>query len=178
MDDISDAFSSRFKPTAYTHIWAGPTPQETDGNDTSSLNNAQDDQHHYNHNGSIYGGFSEHTEKLVPQQSPMSNPAPWLPGILKHVPWLGFFALGISISMMAVTIAILATSNKSPVTNWSIQPTVYLAVATAVANFTLQLAFAHGVTISWWYKALRGGTIADLHRYWSFGAFLCVDIGN
>ncbi|MCJ1390175.1 hypothetical protein MMC18_003033 [Xylographa bjoerkii] len=170
MADISDAFSSRFRTTAYAPIRAGSTPAVTDGDDGSWLNDVQEDQHHHrNGSGSGYGGFTEHTEKLVPQQPLVSNEAPWLPGILRHVPWLGFVALWTSVSMMAVTAAILATSNRSPVTDWSIQPTVYLAVSTAICNFALQLAFCHGVTISWWYKALQGGTIADLHHYWSFG---------
>ncbi|MCJ1434999.1 hypothetical protein MMC27_004369 [Xylographa pallens] len=173
MADISETFTSRFKQASYSQIPTGRTPEDANVDDGSWLNYSQEAQHLQNYDGTEYRGFSEHTEKLVPEQPLASDAAPWLPGILRHVPWLGFTALGISASMMAVTVAILVTSNRSPVTNWSIQPTVYLAVATAVANFTLQLAFANGVTISWWYKALQGGTISDLHHYWSFGTLLC-----
>jgi hypothetical protein len=48
-------------------------------------------------------------------------------------------------------------------------PSVLLAILSAVANMCLQLARSEGVVISWWRKALRGGTLYDLSRYWESG---------
>ena len=114
-------------------------------------------------------GFEESTETVIDPSPTTTDDLPWLPGVLKHVPWLGLCALGISISCMAVSIAVLFWSDGRPVTSWWIQPTVFLAAASATANVTLKFALAEGVTISWWYRALRGGDLGDLHRYWSFG---------
>lgn len=121
---------------------------------------------------------SEGTETLL---DPSSNLRPvhchpagasnqWRPGVFNNIPWPGLFALGFTISSMAASIVVLFASNNQLVTGWTIQPTVLLALASATANLALKLAFAQGVTISWWYKALNGGTIGDLHRYWSFGS--------
>ena len=101
---------------------------------------------------------------------PVLHAAPWLPGAFKHFPWLGLSALVVSIICMAISIGILVRSNGQLVSQWPVQPTVFLAVTSAVANIALRLALAKGVSIAWWYKSMRGGTTADLHRYWDFGA--------
>ena len=116
---------------------------------------------------------SPHNQTFL-QRPPQDHPsvlytAPWLPGGFKCVPWLGLCALGISILCMAVSIGVLIKSNGQPVVYWPIQPTVVLAVTSALANVALRLALAKGVPITWWDKAMQGGTIGDLHRYWSFG---------
>jgi hypothetical protein len=39
-----------------------------------------------------------------------------------------------------------------------------------ITNITLTYALFEGITITWWYKALREGTtLGDLHRVWAFG---------
>jgi hypothetical protein len=69
---------------------------------------------------------------------------------------------------------ILATSDGKDINAWpnrrsTVQPTVLLAILTTVANATLAFALSEGIRIAWWHKALKGGTLHDLHRYWEFG---------
>jgi hypothetical protein len=63
-------------------------------------------------------------------------------------------------------LAILLVSNNQPVANWPIQPTVYLAIVTAVANSALALARAQAVPVSWWYRASRGASVPALESHW------------
>jgi Protein of unknown function (DUF3176) len=72
---------------------------------------------------------------------------------------------------------VLQLSAGKPIDSWPtreyhIQPTVLLAILSATANTLLRYAFFEGYTIAWWLKALRGGTIDDLHRYWEHGTSL------
>ena len=46
---------------------------------------------------------------------------------------------------------------------------MYLALLTTVTNMLLRYAFKEGVVIAWWNKALRGGTVKDVHKQWSSG---------
>ena len=66
--------------------------------------------------------------------------------------------------------AILILSNGQPIAKWSIQPTVYLAIASAVTNILIHFALAEGVSIAWWKRSMKDGTtVNDLHRYWNHG---------
>jgi hypothetical protein len=45
-----------------------------------------------------------------------------------------------------------------------------LTFPATITNITLTYSLFEGITISWWYKALREGTsLGDLHRVWAFG---------
>jgi hypothetical protein len=50
-----------------------------------------------------------------------------------------------------------------------VSPSVILAILSAVANICLRFALAQGVVVAWWRKALRGGTLYGLSRYWESG---------
>ncbi|KZF24777.1 hypothetical protein L228DRAFT_281818 [Xylona heveae TC161] len=105
--------------------------------------------------------------------------ARWVPGTLEHVPWLAFVCLAISLGCMALSTSILVISNGQPVESWRVQPPVILAIASAAANVALTCALSQGLTISWWYKALRGGTVGDLHRIWKFETlWACICAGR
>jgi hypothetical protein len=68
-------------------------------------------------------------------------------------------------------VLVLALSNDQHIDRWRVQPTVYLAIASAVANIALHLALSQGVTIAWWVKAMKpNSTVRDLHNIWSFGS--------
>jgi len=56
---------------------------------------------------------------------------------------------------------ILYKSDGQGVDSWRFSPSVLLAILSAVANMCLQFARSEGVVISWWRKALRGGTLYD-----------------
>ena len=128
-----------------------------------------DYQHHQYQTGNITQGLDRSTEALHRNYSTTTDREAWRPGLFRRIPWLGLISLVIPVICMAVSIGVLTKSNGQLVTTWRVQPTVILAIASAAANIALSLALAQGVTVSWWYKALRGGTVADLHRYWNFG---------
>ncbi|KAK3054603.1 hypothetical protein LTR09_004332 [Extremus antarcticus] len=64
---------------------------------------------------------------------------------------------------------ILRASHGDPVTSWKYQPSVYLAILTAMSNKTLAFACVQGTVVTFWLHALRGTTLGDLHRDWSYG---------
>lgn len=94
---------------------------------------------------------------------------PWEPGFLGRAPWLGLSAiLGALVGIIAA-ILVLVISNGQPVHNWVVQPTVYLAIASAATNIFLHFALTEAVNIAWWRRAMKKDTtIGDLHRSWDF----------
>ncbi|KAL8665656.1 MAG: hypothetical protein Q9168_007658 [Polycauliona sp. 1 TL-2023] len=102
---------------------------------------------------------------------------PWKPGFFRRVPWLGLIAfLGALVGILAAA-AILYTSNDKPVHDWSLQPTVYLAIASAATNILLHFALTQAANVAWWRRAIRkDSTIADLHRNWDYGQSLWASI--
>ncbi|OCL14127.1 hypothetical protein AOQ84DRAFT_281733 [Glonium stellatum] len=101
----------------------------------------------------------------------------WLPGFWRRLPWSGLLSL-IGVILCATTAAVVLklsngkTIDDWPYPRWTIQPTVLLAILSAVANALLRYALGEGLTIAWWVKALKGGTVGDLHRYWDYGSSL------
>ncbi|KAK4923562.1 hypothetical protein LTR49_009275 [Elasticomyces elasticus] len=93
----------------------------------------------------------------------------WRPSLLKIRPLLGILSLGFSIGCMFLSLAILLVSHGQPVRHWPIQPTVYLAIASAIGNTALAFSRYHAVPVAWWYRASRGSTIKDLERNWEVG---------
>ncbi|KAK4893441.1 hypothetical protein LTR27_008123 [Elasticomyces elasticus] len=83
-------------------------------------------------------------------------------------PIVGLLALCIAIGCIFFTLAILIASNDAPVTTWVVQPTVYLAIAAAIANSALSFAYAQAAPIAWWYRLSRpgGATIRAMERQW------------
>jgi hypothetical protein len=101
--------------------------------------------------------------------------------------------VGLILSFLSVVaaIAVLIRSNKQPVTEWKVTPPVILAILSVIFNSTLAFALSQGARISWWYvpatrpmsqrgccvltsciyrhRALKGGTVADLSRQWTYG---------
>ncbi|KAK3111663.1 hypothetical protein LTR53_012864 [Teratosphaeriaceae sp. CCFEE 6253] len=86
----------------------------------------------------------------------------WRPSMFALLPLLGLLALALSIACMLVSLAILVASNKQPVKNWSIQPTVYLAIAAALANVALGFARYIAGPLSLHYTMSRGTSLRDL----------------
>lgn len=166
---LYERFPTRSKDSASSRISSNTASARTIAHVSPLSYGSSDYPYRHGHSTGDRKGFEESTETVIDPSPTTTDDLPWLPGVLKHVPWLGLCALGISISCMAVSIAVLFWSDGRPVTSWWIQPTVFLAAASATANVTLKFALAEGVTISWWYRALRGGDLGDLHRYWSFG---------
>ena len=95
---------------------------------------------------------------------------PWKSGIFRRLPWLGISAFLGALLGIGAAIAILIASNGKPTADWSVQPTVYLAIASAVTNILLHFALAEAVNVAWWSRASQTTTkVADLHRTWIYG---------
>jgi hypothetical protein len=99
---------------------------------------------------------------------------PWRPGMLRQLPWTGLLALllGFGCGVAALTIALV--SNGKPldywrVQNYSVQPTVLLAILVTLANVLIGYAFASGITVFWWSSALAGSSLRKLHASQSRG---------
>jgi len=95
---------------------------------------------------------------------------PWQPGFFRRIPWSGLLCLFGALLGVVASIAILRASDGAPISDWRYSPTVYLSISYTITNILLAVALGHGVTISWWRKALGTETeLGDLHRYWNFG---------
>ncbi|KAI9868625.1 MAG: hypothetical protein M1813_004475 [Trichoglossum hirsutum] len=90
-------------------------------------------------------------------------------GIFANIPYLGLSAVAGVIACIAAAVTVLVHSNGQQIHQWSVQPTVWLAVISAIAGACLHFALVQGVTITWWRKATHGSTIADLHHCWAVG---------
>ncbi|KAL8995845.1 MAG: hypothetical protein Q9169_004497 [Polycauliona sp. 2 TL-2023] len=120
------------------------------------------------------GGFAKAPGVSSYAYNPVTSRGnPWKPSLLHRAPWLGLIAfLGALVGILAAA-AILYISNNKPVQEWSVQPTVYLAIASAATNILLHFALTQAVTVAWWRRAIRKDTtIADLHRNWDYGQSL------
>ncbi|KAF2006764.1 hypothetical protein P154DRAFT_224468 [Amniculicola lignicola CBS 123094] len=65
-----------------------------------------------------------------------------------------------SIIMMIV---VLVSSNKDPVSDWSVQPSVFVALLTGIYTVILSGLFMYGVTVTWWKSIANGTTLKNLH---------------
>ncbi|KAK3673556.1 hypothetical protein LTR78_006460 [Recurvomyces mirabilis] len=81
-------------------------------------------------------------------------------------PIAGIIALCITIGSMFISLMILVISNGQTTSSWKIQPTVYLAIAAALAIIALNFAYARAVPVAWWYRASQGTTVRELEEQW------------
>ena len=116
--------------------------------------------------------------KMQTSYTPISNsqakPRPWNPSLWRNIPWLGLLAWLAAVLATMGTVVVLKTSDLQPTDEWPsasipVQPTVLLAILTALANTFLRFALSEGATVAWWAAALRGGTIDHLHQVWTHG---------
>lgn len=114
--------------------------------------------------------FGDHNSRITSKSDyhTVSQRRAWSPG-LQRSPWMALLAIFLTVAAIATCIGILVGSDGKPVNRWTFQPTVYLAIATTVANICLHFAFAEGVTIVWWRKALGATTVGELHRAYDHG---------
>ena len=96
----------------------------------------------------------------------MAGNNPWKPGVFAKLPWAGFAALVGALGGVAGSVAVLVASNGKPITEWRFQPTVYLSIISTLTNLMVHYAFAEGVKIAWWARALKPDTkILHLHQF-------------
>lgn len=88
----------------------------------------------------------------------------WSPGLWRQFPVPSALALFGCSSFIVASIIVLVKSDDQPTSDWTLSPTVYLALLTTGTNMLARFAFGEGVKIMWWHTALQGGTIQDLHN--------------
>ena len=94
---------------------------------------------------------------------------PWKNG-LRRLPVLGLLALLGTALCSGASVYILMRSNGQPVDTWRpLQPTVYLAIFSSVANIVHSFALGEGLVNAWWSKALKSTTLHNLHYTWHSG---------
>ncbi|KAL8695341.1 MAG: hypothetical protein Q9218_000100 [Villophora microphyllina] len=107
--------------------------------------------------------------------TPFENTPPtprklWNPSILRRLPWKGFGAMLGAIAAVSGAIVVLMLSDRRPTASWSLQPAVYLAIASTLANVFIHFALGQAICVAWWRRATQPTTkISDLHRHWNYG---------
>ncbi|KAF4998709.1 hypothetical protein FGRMN_3035 [Fusarium graminum] len=89
---------------------------------------------------------------------------PWLPGFWKRFPYRGLGMWLLALIGTVAAILILVYSDGVPVENWDehIQPTVWLALTSALSGAFLAVAFTEGAAISYWRAAGKPVTLQQL----------------
>jgi hypothetical protein len=96
----------------------------------------------------------------------------WQPSYLRVAPLCGLLALFLVLLQIIASGAILAASNHKPVDSWKYQPSVYIAILTAISNKAIAFAALQGAVVTFWLKALQGTTLGALHRDWAYGCYM------
>ena len=65
---------------------------------------------------------------------------PWQPSIIRYGPVAGLAALFLAFCQIIASFLVLTLSNGSRIEDWRVQPTVYIAVLTAISNKALSFA--------------------------------------
>lgn len=124
-------------------------------------------------------GVEVHEQPVSPSSSiwfapppTQSKPAHWKSSVLYVGPLCGLGALLFAFIQILVCFAVLKASDNVPVAHWKFQPTVYLAISTAISNKALSFAVIKGTIVTWWLKAIRGTTLSSAHNDWSYGFFV------
>lgn len=139
-----------------------PSPQNDSIYNTRTENTAHTSQH---------DSYTQHPDPSVGPYYTMTDSRPWghpwRDGLWASFPHRGMWALFGCLACTTACIIILLECNGMPQEDWIISPTVYVSALTAVTNTLARFAFANGVKITWWRRALKGGSLADLHHRWS-----------
>lgn len=156
------AIDNHYGPTYPDNALPVPSPQNNSNYNTRTENTAHTSQH---------DSYTQHPDPSVGPYYTMtaSRPwgHPWREGLWASFPHRGVWALFGCLACTTACIIILLECNGMPQADWSISPTVYVSALTAVTNALARFAFANGVKITWWRRALKGGSLADLHHRWS-----------
>ena len=112
-----------------------------------------------------------HTVSVESEERAFPDPQ-WKTGVRARFPWMGFTALfTVLICAVSAVVVLLVSDGKSQL-HWheKIAPNVLLSGFNSIANICFGVAIGNGVAITWWRQALKGATIKDLHRSWTFSS--------
>jgi hypothetical protein len=110
---------------------------------------------------------SESSEKAEHKEKSKHTPKPL--GFVSQKPWLPIGALLTTLTCIIFAITVVRTADGTRAGTWKIAPQVLLAIASAVGNTALAYTYTRNLAASWWRKAHRGSTLAELHRHWLLG---------
>ena len=85
-----------------------------------------------------------------------SRQTSWKGCLIRAGPLAGIASLTFGALAILASFAVLKASDHEPVVSWTYQPTVYLAILTAISNKALVFAVIQGTVVSWWLRAVRG----------------------
>jgi len=90
--------------------------------------------------------------------------------IITHAPWLAILALICAFLCAAASTIIIIVSDDE-VAHWKLQPSVIIALLSAITSALLLVVLRYGVAISWWRAVYhpQGTTLAKLHHIWDHG---------
>lgn len=111
------------------------------------------------------GAVTEHENRA---HRPSRYPRLWKTIFVRWGPLSGLFAMFLAMSSIFACLGILVGSSGVAVSIWSVQPSEYPAIFTAIANLSMRHACIQRIVIAWWTRALRGSTLSELH--WKFRA--------
>jgi hypothetical protein len=86
----------------------------------------------------------------VPSNSEDPKSRLWGARLIQLGPLAGVFGLFIALGSIFASLGVLVGSDGKPVASWPVQPSIFLAAFTAVANLSIRFACIQGVVIAWW----------------------------
>lgn len=92
----------------------------------------------------------------------------WKTRSWNHFPVLILLTLFGPLVAMAMAVMLLYIADESPIDNWPLAPTVYLAIITTLSNAMLRFAFSESSGLYWWSMLLSpsGVSLPELHTIW------------
>jgi hypothetical protein len=87
-------------------------------------------------------------ERSRPPNTPTVQPTSWRPLLFRLGPLSGLIASAFCMLQVLISYCILSGSDGHPVQSWKYQPSVYLAILTAVGNKALSFAAVQGTVVS------------------------------
>jgi hypothetical protein len=139
---------------------------------------------HQNQSGPVPNDATSDYHQLLREPREDAKYTLWSPGFWRQFPWLGILSiLGILASTYitqrsigalltcagtVASLVILVRSHRQPLDGWGfgIAPSVYLSIASVVANALTAYALANGLEITFWRYALQGRTVCSLTVIW------------
>lgn len=90
----------------------------------------------------------------------------------RNIPWVAFAALFTVLCCGGAVALTLGLSDGKTEGEWipHVTPNVLVTVFNGISTIMLGIAISQGVAINWWRQVLKGSTIKDLHRSWSFAS--------
>lgn len=103
------------------------------------------------------------------QQGEVLQGQRWEPQIVQPRIMSGLLALAVTIACMFAALGVLKASAGQPKDSWRVQPTVPLAILSAVGAGAIRYAKGCATPVAWWYQAMQGKTVRELEDQWQAG---------